>query len=97
MISDIVTNDLPEQLRNNLMTWAGCLGGAIEESDYLQLVRDAGFTDVKVVDKMIYESSMIESALNSECACSSCDVDLKELKDYTGKVASIKLSARKPG
>lgn len=98
MISDIVTNDLPEHLRNNLVTWAGCLGGAIEETDYIQLVKDAGFEDVKVVDRMVYETSVIEKELNGDsgCGCSGCGTDMNELKDYTGKVSSIKLSAKKP-
>ena len=98
MISDIVTNDLPQHLRNNLMTWAGCLGGAIEETDYIQMVQDAGFEDVKVVDKMVQNSEAI-SGLNSEgssgCGCNSCEPSQMGATEYAGKVASIKLSARK--
>ncbi len=99
MISDIVTNNLPIHLRNNLMTWAGCLGGAVEEAEYIQLVKDAGFEDVKVVDKMVYDSDSI-SGLTSEgssgCGCSTCDPSQMDANEYAGKVASIKLSARKP-
>lgn len=99
MISDIVTNDLPVHLRNNLMTWAGCLGGAIEETDYIQLVKDAGFEDVKVVDKFMYDSKAIDSLTSDDssgCGCSSCDSSGLTSTEYAGKVASIKLSARKP-
>ncbi len=99
MISDIVTNNLPTHLRNNLMTWAGCLGGAIEETDYIQLVKDAGFEDVKVVDKFMYDSDAI-CGLNSEsssgCGCNSSDSSQMDSSEYAGKVTSIKLSARKP-
>ena len=97
IISDIVTNDLPMHLRNNFVTWTGCLGGAIEETDYLQLVKDAGFQDVKVIDKMVYDSDSI-CGLTSEgsgCGCGTQEVSQDAMDSYAGKVASIKLSARK--
>jgi ubiquinone/menaquinone biosynthesis C-methylase UbiE len=99
MISDIVTNNLPEHLQNNMATWAGCLGGAIEETAYIKLVKDAGFEDVKVVGKFKYDSSAIKDLTNEDssgCGCSSCDSSGLTSTEYAGKVASIKLSARKP-
>lgn len=99
MISDIVTNNLPVHLRNNLETWAGCLGGAVEETDYIQLVKDAGFEDVKVVDKFKYDTQAIIDLTSEDstgCGCSSCDSSGLNATEYAGKVASIKLSARKP-
>ncbi len=99
MISDIVTNDLSAPLRNNLITWAGCLGGAVEETDYVQLVKDAGFEDVKVVDKLVYDSDAIGGLTgegSSGCGCSSCDPSQMGANEYAGKVVSIKLTARKP-
>lgn len=52
MISDIVLEQpLPEKTRDEVMTYTGCLGGAIMEEDYLQLMRDAGFERVDVVSK----------------------------------------------
>ncbi len=99
MISDIVTNNLPVHLRNNLMTWAGCLGGAIEETEYIQLVKDAGFENVKIVDKFMYDAKAVDGLTSydsSGCGCSSCDSSGLTSTEYAGKVASIKLSARKP-
>lgn len=34
--------------------WADCIGGAAVESDYLEMIRKAGFRDVKVVDRIDY-------------------------------------------
>ena len=50
-ISDIVyagTID-PEVRERFRSTWSGCVGGAIQEDRYLQIVRDAGFTDVTII------------------------------------------------
>lgn len=52
MVSDIVLNgQLTDEVRNDIANYTGCLGGAIPEDEYLQLMRDAGFQDVRVVEK----------------------------------------------
>jgi SAM-dependent methyltransferase len=52
MVSDIVLEaSLPENVREEIANYTGCLGGAILEEEYLQLMRDAGFERVKVVSK----------------------------------------------
>ena len=45
---------LPEKVKDEVITYTGCIGGAILEKDYLQRMRDAGFVDVKVVEKAGY-------------------------------------------
>ncbi len=55
MVSDIVLNgELTDEIRNDIANYTGCLGGAIPAEDYLQKMRDAGFVDVKVVEKVGY-------------------------------------------
>lgn len=47
-ISDIVADGpLPASLRSDPGEWSGCVSGALPEREYLDLVRGAGFTDVK--------------------------------------------------
>ena len=46
-VSDIVwTQAVPESVRNDLEKWAGCIAGALLESEYLGKIRAAGFIDV---------------------------------------------------
>ena len=46
-ISDMVTGGpLPMSLRSDAQMWAGCINGALPEQEYLDLVRQAGFSDV---------------------------------------------------
>ncbi len=46
-ISDIVLiGKLPEGLRKDAEMYAGCVAGAIQKSDYLQLIEDAGFNQI---------------------------------------------------
>jgi len=50
-VSDIVTRgELPQSVRDSLEQWAGCVAGALMEQDYLQKIRDAGFTQLTSED-----------------------------------------------
>ncbi len=49
-ISDIVTyGAVPAEIRQDMELWAGCVAGAMDQEEYLQLIREAGFEDVRVV------------------------------------------------
>ena len=55
MVSDIVTEGkLPEEIRKSFDAWAECVAGALERSDYLNKIADAGFQNVKVVSQKPY-------------------------------------------
>lgn len=50
MISDIVLlKKLPKSIEDSMDAYVGCVSGAVLKDDYLQIVRDAGFEDVKIV------------------------------------------------
>ncbi len=52
LISDIVTQgELPNEIRENLEMWANCIAGALDEKDYLQKIRNAGFKKVRIIGK----------------------------------------------
>ena len=49
-VSDIVwTRPVPEETKNDLEKWAGCIAGALLESEYLGEIASAGFSDVTSV------------------------------------------------
>lgn len=48
-VSDIVLKGrLPEGLQKNAEMYAGCVAGAIEKQSYLEVIRQAGFDNVKI-------------------------------------------------
>ncbi|MCP8303999.1 MAG: arsenite methyltransferase [archaeon] len=52
LISDIVTQgELPNEIREDPKMWAACVAGALDETDYLQKIRNAGFEKVEVIAK----------------------------------------------
>ena len=51
-VSDIVVDgDLPQPVRDSLSAWAGCVAGALDESDYLNKIRAAGFERIEVLSR----------------------------------------------
>lgn len=58
-ISDIMVEALPWFLRRSTALYAACVSGAIPEAQYLQGLRDAGFTDVKVTERIVYDHDQV--------------------------------------
>jgi arsenite methyltransferase len=54
-VSDIVSaGQIPEETRQNMLEWAGCVAGALDREEYLEIVREAGFREVTVVAEKRY-------------------------------------------
>ncbi len=66
-VSDIVTSGpLPESARADLAAWTGCVAGALEVTEYIEIIRSAGFEGV-VVDRISFnEQPEPESELEIE-------------------------------
>src|SRR5690606_7234984 len=48
-ISDIVlVGELPKALKEDAEMYAGCVAGAIQKEDYLNLIKDRGFQNIKI-------------------------------------------------
>lgn len=54
LISDVVAEGLPEDMRKDISAWASCVAGAVTEGEYLAMIRNAGFDEVEVVDRVDY-------------------------------------------
>jgi arsenite methyltransferase len=49
-VSDIVSEDvLPDEIKSNSNAWACCIGGALEQQEYLDKMKKTGFADVRVL------------------------------------------------
>ena len=55
MISDLVTKgELPQEVKKSFEAWADCISGALEKDTYLELIRKAGFSKVKIESENPY-------------------------------------------
>jgi arsenite methyltransferase len=49
-VSDIVSERaLPDEIKSNSDAWACCIGGALEQQEYLEKMKKAGFEDIEIV------------------------------------------------
>ncbi len=52
LISDLVLEaPLSQESQDAVASYTGCIGGAILKEEYLKLIREAGFTDVRIVSE----------------------------------------------
>jgi arsenite methyltransferase len=98
MVSDIVTIGLPDDYRNDIAAWVGCIAGAVDEREYTSLMREAGFEDIEIVDRIVYSAESLDALVDDACGCSKSNetLDRSFAENIAGHVASVKVSARKP-
>ncbi len=55
-VSDVVTRGaIPEQIRRDVLLWAGCIAGALDESDYRWKLEAAGFEAIGIEPTRVYD------------------------------------------
>jgi arsenite methyltransferase len=98
LVSDIVAEGIPEELKGYL--WSSCIGGALDESSYLRVIRKAGFGEVRIVSRLDYDEMMIRGLMDTGCL--DLPEEVKKRIDQSGrewdvKISSIQVSAKKTG
>jgi SAM-dependent methyltransferase len=95
LISDIVTHNLSQKIKDNMNAWVGCVAGALEEEDYLKTIRDAGFKDVEVVGKIVFDEGLVKGLIGAGDNAEE-SLSLARSAGYRdGMVSSIKVKAFK--
>lgn len=91
-VSDIVTRgEVPDEIRENLLLWSGCIAGALEENEYCEKLARAGFVDVDIEPTRVYKSEDILELFIEK------GFDVRELAPkIEGKFISGFIRARKP-
>lgn len=91
-VSDVVVRgDVPDEVRQSMMLWVGCIAGALQEDDYRAKLVAAGFTDVDFEPTRTYD---IEDA-KVFLAEAGISVDAMAQK-VEGKFMSAFIRANKP-
>jgi len=55
MVSDLVlVKDLPQEIKDSVEAYVGCLAGAIKKEEYLRFIEQAGFQDIKIISESNY-------------------------------------------
>lgn len=94
LISDMVAENLPPEVRDDITAWASCIAGAVSEEEYLTTVQSAGFMDVHVVDRVEHSLDIKQEVL-AEVFPGVDESMVSQAKEHGTRVASIRLSAKK--
>src|SRR5690348_10815179 len=91
-VSDIVVRgEMPLEIRRRVELWAGCVAGALEETDYRAKLAAAGFEAIEIEPTRIYQAEDAKEFLGAE------GVDATALAPLVdGKFMSAFVRARKP-
>lgn len=90
-ISDIVLEgELPSRWKEIAELYAGCVAGAIQKSDYLRIIEEAGFANITLQkDKtIIIPDEVLKEYLSAE--------EIASYKNSNTRIASISVYAEKP-
>jgi arsenite methyltransferase len=96
MVSDIVLlKPLPQSVQNNVEAYAGCIAGAEIKDHYLELMRQAGFVEITIMEEKGYPLEYIISEDVFKGAIDRLNITQEELKETANSIVSIKVSAVK--
>jgi len=95
-VSDVVLQgEFPAEIRRDIESWAGCVAGALEESEYRRLLADAGFVDVEIQVTRVHDPS--ELAGSSCCGVDgACATTAVPASTTDGRIVSAFVRATKP-
>ncbi|HZX75034.1 MAG TPA: arsenite methyltransferase [Cyclobacteriaceae bacterium] len=89
-VSDIVlVGELPENLKQAAEMYAGCVSGAIQKELYIQIVKDAGFTNLSLQKEkdIIIPEEILKNYLSA--------VEIEKFRESKARIVSITLYAER--
>jgi arsenite methyltransferase len=92
-VSDvIVRGNPPAEVRKNMELWVGCIAGALEEDEFLALLREVGFENPSIEPTRVY------SAEDAVAFLANTGLETSSLaREIDGKFMSGFVRATKPG
>jgi ubiquinone/menaquinone biosynthesis C-methylase UbiE len=91
-VSDVVTRGaVPEQVRHDVLLWAGCIAGALDENEYRLKLAVAGFEAISIEPTRVYKADDARDFLAGK------GIDVDAIAPFVdGKFMSAFVRAKKP-
>ncbi|MGH7577844.1 MAG: arsenite methyltransferase [Longimicrobiales bacterium] len=85
-VSDIVTRgEMPDDVRRSAELWAGCVAGALDETEFAHLLREAGFEDVEIEPTRVYSAEDARELIGGDASVA-----------FDGRLMAAFVRGRKP-
>jgi SAM-dependent methyltransferase len=96
MISDIVLlKELPDIIKNSVAAYVGCISGATMKDKYLEMIKEAGFHNIKIKDETSFPIEFMENDLTAKAVIKKSNIPTKEIKEIENIIVSIKVEGMK--
>ncbi len=91
-VSDVITRaGLPQPVKESMALWTGCVAGALEEQEFIQLLSEAGFENPSIEPTRVYTREDAVALLQGT------GLDESVASEVEGKIMSGFVRATKPG
>lgn len=97
VVSDIVfSRPVPESLRDNIAAYVSCVAGAMVKEDYLNAIKEAGFSDIRILGEQNFPVDLTVSDPVAEALRKDSSLSAEELKKISESILSMKVQGFKP-
>jgi len=97
MVSDMVLlKDIPEAVKKSVLGYIGCVSGAEMKNEYMKMIENAGFREVKIINETHLPLETVLSDATGKAIMDDLKLTKKSAEELVGSVASIKISGTKP-
>jgi SAM-dependent methyltransferase len=96
MVSDVVLEQaLPEKVLWSVDAYIGCVGGASLREEYLETIRRAGFSEVRVEREACFGDAIDLDDPQITAAMEDLEITREQARDFAKAVTSLSIFARK--
>ncbi|MCJ2512379.1 MAG: methyltransferase domain-containing protein, partial [Candidatus Thermoplasmatota archaeon] len=96
-VSDIVLlKELPEAVKADMAAYVGCLSGAVLREDYIGLIEQAGFQDVRIRTESGCSMEVLSNDPTVSAMMSNFNLSREEAEEAIGSVISVIVEGTRP-
>jgi SAM-dependent methyltransferase len=96
MISDLILlKELPSVVKESIGAYIGCLSGAILKEEYMGAIKDAGFTEIRIIDEATFPVDYMANDPTAQTFSKSFNIPRESIREVLSSVVSIKVSGIK--
>jgi len=97
IISDIVLlRELPEAIKKSAKAYIGCLSGAIRKDKYIDVIKEAGFQQVKIIEEAHFPVECLVNDPTAKIVIENSNISIEKVREIADSVVSIKVYGVKP-
>jgi len=97
MVSDLVLlKELPETIKRSVKAYIGCLSGAMMKDRYVEIIKEAGFQEVKIIEETRFPIELMANDPTAKVVMEKSNVPVEDVRGIAKSVASIKVHGTKP-